>query len=63
MPLNTAAPIGNYKTLAQKNEVVMQLARQTRLDKNIWPKKLRGKKIVDVTPKKRASQDTNKERL
>ena len=63
VPLNTAAPIGNYKTLAQKNEVVMQLARQTRLDKNIWPKKLRGKKIVDVTPKKRDSQDTNKEQL
>ena len=51
VPLNESAPIGNYKTGAAKEAAVMAVVEDVRLRRGIFPERLRGKRIVDVTPK------------
>lgn len=50
VPLNASAPIGDYKTGEAKDEAVMALIQDVRLRQGIFPERLRGKKIIDVTP-------------
>ncbi len=50
VPLDEAAPIGNYKTGRAKEAAVMAVIQEVRLVRRIFPERLRGKHITDVTP-------------
>lgn len=50
VPLNESAPIGNYQVGAAKEEAVLAVIHEARLERKIFPERLRGKRIVDITP-------------
>lgn len=50
VPLDAAAPIGNYKIGESKEAAVMAVIHEMRLKRGIFPERLRNKKIIDVTP-------------
>jgi vitamin K-dependent gamma-carboxylase len=48
VPLDEAAPLGNYKIGAKKERAVMQVIHETRVVKKIFPERLRGRPVVDA---------------
>lgn len=48
VPLDEAAPLGNYKIGAKKERAVMQVIHETRVIKKVFPERLRGRPIVDA---------------
>lgn len=50
VPLDQAAPIGRYKHGLEKEKEVMAIIHDTRLKKGIFPEKLRGRRLRDITP-------------
>lgn len=56
VPLDESAPIGNYKVGPAKEEAVMAVIQDVRLRRGIFPARLRGKQIIDVTPKDEMSR-------
>ncbi|MEI6258240.1 MAG: HTTM domain-containing protein [Planctomycetota bacterium] len=48
VPLDEAAPLGNYVIGAKKERAVMQVIHETRVVKQIFPERLRGRPIVDA---------------
>lgn len=52
VPLDEHAPTGNYKIGSQKENAVMAVIHRTRIERGIFPARLRGLKITDGTDSK-----------
>jgi vitamin K-dependent gamma-carboxylase len=56
VPLDETARIGRYKIGAEKERAVMGVIEDARLRRGIFPERLRGKPVVDVTPRDHESE-------
>ena len=50
VPLQVSAPIGNYKNGNEKEAEVMEMIQRTRVAAGVFPPRLRGRQLRDVTP-------------